>query len=332
MRDPSFWWREDSRAAALLSPLAALYGAIAASRLTQQGVRAAVPVICIGNPTVGGAGKTPVAIAVARMLDAEGYKPFLLSRGYGGRHKGPLIVDTARHAARDVGDEPLLLARTAPTVIARRRERGAVAAVEAGANVIVMDDGFQNPSVKKDLSILVIDARRGIGNGRVVPAGPLRAPLAPQFARADALLVIGDGHAAEGVVRMAKGLPVFRGRLAPDPGAASTLKAQRVLAFAGIGDPEKFFATLRQSGVAVEEQRSFPDHHRYARDEADDLVAAAERHGLALVTTEKDIVRLAGDPATAQLAARATALPVTLALDDAAGFRTFVLGRLTPGA
>jgi tetraacyldisaccharide 4'-kinase len=193
MHAPSFWWQEPGTAAALLAPVASIYGAVAAARLRQTGERAGVPVLCVGNPTVGGSGKTPTALALARLLIDAGERPFLLSRGYGGRLAGPVRVDPQHHRADDVGDEPRLLARGAPTVIARDRVAGARVARSAGAGVIVLDDGFQNPSLAKDLSILVIDGRRGIGNGRVFPAGPLRAPLAAQFDRAQAVLIIGEG-------------------------------------------------------------------------------------------------------------------------------------------
>ena len=240
------------------------------ARLARRGARAAVPVVCIGNLTVGGAGKTPLALALARLLAAAGDAPILLSRGYRGRLAGPLRVDPARHRAADVGDEPLLLARVAPTFVARDRVAGAQAAVAAGASVIVMDDGFQNPSLHKDFSVLVVDGRRGIGNGRVVPAGPLRAPLIAQLARADALVVVGPSHAAAGVAAVARerGVPVFDASLAPDAAAVAALAGARVLAFAGIGDPQKLFATLAGAGIAVAATSSFPDHHRYTPAQA----------------------------------------------------------------
>src|SRR5712675_186139 len=203
MRDPSFWWRAPRPRSRLLAPLGALYGVIAARRLMQAGESARVPVICIGNLTVGGAGKTPTAIAVARLLQAAG-----------------------------VGDEPLLLARVAPTIVARDRAAGARAAEAAGAELIVMDDGFQNPALAKDLSLIVVDGRRGLGNGKVFPAGPLRAPLRPQIARAQALLVVGEpGPAAQPAIdgARARGLPVFTGRLVPDPAVAALARRATAL-------------------------------------------------------------------------------------------------------
>jgi tetraacyldisaccharide 4'-kinase len=321
MREPAFWWRKPGLAAGLLAPLGTLYGTIASARLSRRGARAAVPVVCIGNPTIGGAGKTPLALTLAGLLQAAGEAPVLLSRGYGGRLAGPLRVEAARHRAADVGDEPLLLARVAPTVVARDRVTGAQAAVAAGASVIVMDDGFQNPSLQKSFSVLVVDARRGIGNGRVVPAGPLRAPLPMQLARADALVTVGasddDGVAA---VARGRGLPVFRAGLAPDAAVAVALAGARVLAFAGIGDPGKFFATLAALDIVVVARVSFPDHHRYTPAQARMLCEQADRESLILVTTEKDLARMQGDPGLGRLAARARALPVTLTLADADAF------------
>jgi tetraacyldisaccharide 4'-kinase len=318
MREPAFWWRKPGLAAGLLTPLGTLYGTIASARLSQAGARATVPVVCIGNPTVGGAGKTPLALTLARLLQAAGETPVLLSRGYGGRLAGPLRVEPARHRAADVGDEPLLLAGAAPTVVARDRLAGAQAAVAAGASVIVMDDGFQNPSLQKSFSILVVDARRGIGNGRVVPAGPLRAPLPAQLARADALVTVGASD-DDGVVAAARGrgLPIFRARLVPDATVTAALAGARVLAFAGIGDPGKFFATLTGLDIAVAARASFPDHHRYTSAQARMLCEKADRESLILVTTEKDLTRMQGDPRLATLAARTRALPVTLTLADA---------------
>jgi tetraacyldisaccharide 4'-kinase len=285
--------------------------------------------VCIGNPTVGGAGKTPLTLTLARILLAAGERPVLLSRGYGGRLAGPVKVE-AGHGAADVGDEPLLLARAAPTFVARNRTLGARAATAAGASVVVLDDGFQNPSLHKDVAVLVIDGRRGIGNGRVFPAGPLRLPLAPQLARAHAVVVVGTPASDFDVLAAARAqtIPVFGARLEPDAAALRGLRDARVLAFAGIGDPEKFFATLRSVGVAVAAARSFPDHHRYRPAESRALCEEADRQGLVLVTTEKDQARMRGDPAVAPLAARTRALPVTLILDDAAAFEALVLGRL----
>jgi tetraacyldisaccharide 4'-kinase len=328
MREPAFWWRPAGLISGLLSPLAALYGAVAAWRMAGPARDADIPVICVGNPTLGGAGKTPTAIAMAKILDAAGRRPFMLSRGYGGTLAGPVQVDSARHRATDVGDEPLLLARVAPSIVSRDRADGADAARAAGAGVVVMDDGFQSPGLKKDRSILVVDGRRGIGNGRVFPAGPLRAPLQRQFARAQALLVIGSGAAGEKIAAAAQahGLPVFHGRLEPDAAALAALTGRPVLAFAGIGDPEKFFATLREAAVEVRAAVAFPDHHRYRREEARDLIERAGREGLVAVTTEKDGARLAGQDDVAALADAVRTLLVTLKVVEDDAFQAWVLG------
>jgi tetraacyldisaccharide 4'-kinase len=328
MREPAFWWREAGAAAGALSPFAAIYGAVAKRRMLRPGRRVGVPTVCIGNPTVGGAGKTPLALTVARMLAAAGEQPALLSRGYGGSLSGPVQVDPARHRAADVGDEPLLLARVAPTIVARDRTKGAAMALTAGAGVIVMDDGFQNSALMKDFSVLVVDARRGLGNGAVIPAGPLRAPLDVQLARADALVLVGESDSPAILAKIANSIPVFRASLVPDVTCIAALSSGRVLAFAGIGDPEKFFATLRNAGITVAATRSFPDHHRYTKREAQDLCPQANRDSLILVTTEKDAVRMRDDEQVAELAARVKVLPATLVLEEEAAFKTLLLEKV----
>ena len=324
MREPSFWWREPGLAAALLAPFAAIYGAVAGLRLRRSGRAVGLPVVCVGNLTVGGAGKTPAALAIGRLLIDGGQRVFFLSRGYGGNFTGPIRVDPARHGAAEVGDEPLLLAKLAPTIVARDRVTGAEMAHAAGATVIVMDDGFQNPSLHKDFAIVVVDGRRGIGNGRVIPAGPLRAPLAAQLDHAHALLIVGTPSRASAAAMAAAtvhNIPVFHGRLEPDADAIAGLRGRGVLAFAGIGDPEKFFATLAQAGIAASVTQSFPDHHRYSRAEAEALLAWAARDDLLLVTTEKDLARMAGDENVAALARAARALPVTLRIKEEGAVR-----------
>lgn len=328
MREPAFWWRSPGLAAALLSPLGWAYGTIAARRMARPGVVRGLGVLCVGNLTVGGAGKTPTAIAAAELLAAAGRRPFILSRGYGGQLAGSVQVDSTVHTAADVGDEPLLLARAAPTVVARDRVAGADAARQAGADCIVMDDGLQNPALHKDRAILVIDGPRGIGNGLVIPAGPLRAPVEAQLDRVHAVMVVGEAVEAWPVLAyaFARTLPVFHGTLEPDETALAALKGRPVLAFAGIGNPDKFFATLREAGIEVRATQAFADHHRYRRTEALDLIARAERDGLVLVTTEKDMVRLAGEPDLAALLGALRTLPVTLKVAEEAAFRDFVLG------
>lgn len=327
MKSPRFWWKKPGLASILLAPLGAIYGAITAARLARTGTRVGIPVICVGNPTVGGAGKTPTALAIARLLLAVGEKPAFLTRGYGGKLAGPVMV-TAAHRAVEVGDEPLLLARLAPTIVARNRVAGARLAKAKGASVIVMDDGFQNPSLAKDLSILVVDGARGLGNGQVFPAGPLRAPLGPQLARASALLVVGAGPGGEDLP-MIPTVPIFHAALEPDDTSVAALKGTKVLAFAGIGDPEKFFATLDRAGIEAQSWRRFADHHAYDFSDAASLLAEAKRLSLQLVTTEKDRARLTGNAELASLAAHTRTLPVTLQVTEVQAFGKLILSRLS---
>jgi tetraacyldisaccharide 4'-kinase len=297
--------------------------------MQSDGFDAGIPVICVGNYHTGGAGKTPTVLALTKLLRELGETPVVLSRGYGGKWRGPVKVDPVRHIAANVGDEPLMLAQTVTVVIARDRVGGVALARSQGASVILMDDGFQNPAISKDASIIVIDGHRGLGNGGVFPAGPLRAPLPPQLARTDALIVIGDGTAAAAVATAigAQAKPVFPAHLKPTDESLALLAGKRVLAFAGIGDPGRFFRTLRSAGIDVVSERAFADHHPFSVEEIDALIAEAGRDGLTLVTTEKDAARLRGDGAPA--AARdIAAFQVTLEFDDAARLRSFVSDRL----
>lgn len=330
MREPAFWHRPTSWIASLLSPLAALYGAVAARRMRRPGADAGIPVICVGNYHVGGAGKTPTVLALAKLLRELDERPVVLSRGYGGRLEGPVKVDRDRHSAADVGDEPLMMAASLPVVVSRDRAAGLALARAQDASVILMDDGFQNPSVAKNVSLIVIDAMRGVGNGRVIPAGPLRAPLSPQLARTDALVVVGDGTAAAKIAAdlASRGKPVLSARLKPDQASLAALGGVRVLAFAGIGDPARFFNTLRSSGVDVVRSRAFADHHAFTADEIEQLTAGAKADALTLVTTEKDLARLRdpqGMPASAQAI---VPFAVTMQFDDAAALRRFVADQL----
>ena len=231
------------------------------------------------------------------------------------------------HSAAAVGDEPLLLARLAPTIVARDRLEGAKAARRGGATVIVMDDGFQNPALAKELAILLVDGRRGIGNGRIIPAGPLRAPLEPQIAHAQAIILVGSNAPPRAVMQHASrhNVVLLHGRLEPDRDTLAALRGRKVLAFAGIGDPEKFFTTLTEGGVVIAKHTGFPDHHRYTAAEAQALIARADAGNLMLVTTEKDLARLSGDPRLTPLAARASALPVRLVIDEQEQFQQMVL-------
>ena len=330
MREPGFWHGPASLNAHLLKPLAALYGAVAARRLQRRGLNAGIPVLCVGNYHVGGAGKTPTVLALAKLLRELGELPVVLSRGYGGKLRGPVKVDRERHVADDVGDEPLMMAQSLPVVISRDRAEGVALAKSQGATVIVMDDGFQNPAIVKDASLIVIDSARGLGNGKVFPAGPLRAPLGPQLARTDALIVVGDGTAAGAVAAgiAAQGKPVFHARVRPDDGSVNSLHGKRVLAFAGIGDPARFFNTLRASGIEVVRCRAFADHHAFSDREIEDLIAEAGREALTLVTTEKDLARFWTNGAVPPWAEAIVPFAVTLAFDDPRQLRRFVTERL----
>lgn len=330
MREPAFWYRPPSLLSRLLAPLGAIYGAITARRMSRAGASAGIPVFCVGNYHLGGAGKTPTTLALVKLLRELGEQPFVVSRGYGGTQPGPLRVDPASHSAADVGDEPLMLASNVSVIVSRDRVAGASLARTSGASVVLLDDGFQNPALAKDASLIVIDAARGIGNGGVFPAGPLRAPLEPQVARTNALIVIGEGDAARDITAEVtrRGAPVLRARLVPDQASVGRLRGQRVLAFAGIGDPARFFATLRACGVDVIEQRAFADHHPFTPDEIGRLVSDATAKTLKLVTTEKDMARIRSDARLEAYADRIATLAVTLAFDDETMLRNFVTARL----
>ena len=313
MRPPEFWQDAESLTAKLLTPLGCLFAA--GGRLRQMTTvprRAGIPVICVGNLVAGGAGKTPVALALAERLAARSDAGAIhfLTRGYGGSEHGPLRVDRARHHASQVGDEALLLATVAPVWVSRDRVAGAQAARDAGASCLILDDGFQNPSLHKDLSLLVIDGGFGFGNGRVIPAGPLREPVGDGLARAAAVVLIGDDR--HGLAARLVDRPVLRAKLMPTESSRAALAGRRVFAFAGIGRPTKFFDSLRELGCDIAGSREFADHHPYTRGEIDELRAAAARLQALPVTTAKDAVRL-----PPELRATIAVLDVSLAWDDA---------------
>jgi len=301
MRPPAFWSTDAGRSSgaltrALLSPLGWIYAGLTAQRIrTTVPAPAPVPVICVGNLTVGGTGKTPVALTVLDAARRLGRKPAALSRGHGGRLSGPLKVEPGVHGARNVGDEPLLLARAAPAYIDANRVGGARLASDEGADLIVMDDGHQNPKLEKNLSLVVVDSVSGWGPGQILPAGPLREPVAAGLARADAVIVMtASADADPGYARLGLAdleIPVLQAWLEPE----AAPPAGPLLAFAGIGRPQKFYDALIARGAELAETASFPDHHVFTRAEIDQLADLAESYGATLITTEKDWVRLPGD-------------------------------------
>lgn len=293
MRAPAFWAAEHGGlAAAALTPVSWLYRFGGRSReALVRPAEAGLPVICVGNFTVGGAGKTPTVLALAALLAGEGISPHVLTRGYGGSEQGPLRVDPTRHDAHTVGDEALLLARAAPTWLSRDRAAGAAAAASAGAHLLVMDDGMQSPGLAKDLCLVVVDGGAGFGNGRVFPAGPLREPLARGLRRAQALVLIGDGRRGSVAALGPLDMPVIEADLVPGD-EIRALRERPVVAFAGIGRPEKFFETLAENGCTVIARHVFADHHRYKPGEIGAIIRHAKERDAVPVTTEKDHVRL----------------------------------------
>ena len=313
LRPPRFW-HSDGTIPRLLSPLAALTTAATARRVARPGWAAPVPVICCGNVTVGGAGKTTLALDLGARLVARSRAVHFLLRGYGGAVSGPHRVEAADTAAQ-VGDEALLLAAVAPTWIGADRAASARGAIAAGAQVLIMDDGLQNPGLRKDLSLLVVDGASGFGNGRVLPAGPLREPVAAAAARCQAAVLIGPDNAG---VATTLCLPVLSARLQPGPEIASWI-GRRALAFAGIARPEKFFAMLAEAGVIVAANLPFPDHHAFGRGDLDRIMAEAKRCEAVVLTTPKDAVRL-----PAAYHDRIGVVGVSLAWDDPAALDALV--------
>lgn len=314
MRAPGFWHGEPGLLSALLSPLGLIYAGATRRRLAQgPRQRVGVPVICVGNLNAGGTGKTPVVIALAERLRDRGVVAHAVSRGHGGTLDGPVRVDERRHSASETGDEPLLLAAFLPTWVAKDRVAGAKAAVAAGAQVILLDDGFQNPGLAHDLSIVVVDAHVGFGNGRVIPAGPLREPIKTGLARADIVLSVGDAAAqARFSARWGQAvtLPRVSGSLEPLP-MGLPLKGLPVLAFAGIGRPEKFFQTLKAMGADIRATHALSDHQPLSDALMTRMLREARAIGAQVVTTEKDAVRL-----PSPLRAQVMTVPVRLRVAD----------------
>jgi len=326
MRAPDFWGARPGLCAWALSPIAAIYGVLARARLAGPAPRASLPTVAIGGLTLGGDGKTPTALALALILMAQGERPVFLTRGYGrspAGEKTPFLVEPAQHSAVDVGDEALLLARVAPTVVGADRVASAQFARSLGASVLLLDDGLHSRRLEPDLAILVVDADYGAGNGFCPPAGPLPAPLEAQISRADVVILIGDGSA----FAAPPGKIVLNGRLTPDRDVAARLAGKRVFAFAGIGRPAKFVKTLGEIGAEAVGCRWFTDHHAYSRKELATLAEEAHRLRAALVTTQKDSLRIGESNA-------AETLPVTLILEPAGDLEIILasaLARRVPG-
>jgi tetraacyldisaccharide 4'-kinase len=315
MKAPWYWDGRSGQAGRFVSlaltPLGWLFAL--AGRLRGAGgrpYRPSAPVICVGNLVAGGAGKTPTVLALCDRLQALGLTPHILTRGYGGAVRGPHRADPDHDSAATIGDEAALMARRFPVWVGADRAATAKAATRAGAEILVMDDGFQNPSLVKDLSLVVIDAAYGHGNGRVMPAGPLREPLSRGFARADAVVMIGDPAPGEAWPWTPPRLPVLHARLTPLR-VSPPLSGRKVMAFAGIGRPEKFFATLRELGATIVDQEAFPDHASFATPLLARLEARAARHQALLVTTEKDAMRL-----PRSFAAKCVIVPVALGFEE----------------
>ncbi|EFL88574.1 tetraacyldisaccharide 4'-kinase [Ahrensia sp. R2A130] len=290
---PSWWYRPGGVAAWALSPFSAIFGHIGAMRMAAPPKAVSrLPVLCVGNFVAGGAGKTPTAIAIAKQVRAMGLRPGFLSRGYGSNAKGAVLVDVKVHNSRDVGDEPMILALYATTVVCADRVAGAALLQSCDVDFIIMDDGFQNPTLRKDMNVVVVDGGRGVGNGFPMPSGPLRATLAKQMTMADRILLIGSGAASGDVVRRAARMakPIMQADIAVRQG--ERFDGSKVMAFCGLADPEKFFATLKALGADVVEEQAFGDHHAYSAGECRELMSRASELGMPLVTTQKDEVRL----------------------------------------
>lgn len=317
---PIFWKRKTPLSAIML-PASLLYSFAGLLRkMITSKYYAKVPVICVGNVTVGGAGKTPVVLALTQLLSAQGFKVAIASRGYKGEITKPTLVDKNRHTVNSVGDEPLMLARIAPTYIAAIRPLAIQMAEENGANIVIMDDGLQNPSIAKTLSILVIDGKYGIGNGFIMPAGPLRESLSSGISKVDAVILVGSDDTNilnNKAFSRYKPIPVIRARLEPNGNLPD--KTIPYIAFAGIGNPDKFFATLIENGYNIAKTISFPDHYNYSDNDINTLIQSAESSGAGLITTEKDEVRL-----PLFVRKKVKVLPVRIVWDDEKQIRTIL--------
>ena len=295
MKAPLFWNQKDSKLARFLSPLGFFYGWSVARRFKKaHPYQADIPVICVGNLSVGGTGKTPVCLALGNILQKQNIPFYFLNHGYKSQKQG-ILVNLKRMTALETGDEAQLLAELAPTIVDKHRARGAQQAQKRGAKALIMDDGFQDPALIKTLSFLVVDGRTGFGNGRLIPAGPLREPIAKGLSRADAVIIAGtDDSDTEALIKKHDSdMPIFKGHFEPDEKTLSELRGQEVLAFAGIGKPDKFFDMLTGFGVPVAKAVPFPDHYFYTRFDIEQLLN--EANGKPLVTTAKDYVKIPQD-------------------------------------
>lgn len=292
---PPFWWKRNSWQGYALSPVSYIYGKLAAKRMDMKAsAKVDVPVICVGNFIVGGAGKTPTVHMLSKYARAQGFKIGILSRGHGGAIKAPTVVNLERHNAHDVGDEALLHAQDSVTVISANRVSGARLLIEQKCTLIIMDDGFQNPALHKDFTLVLADAKRGLGNGFAMPSGPMRVPFKHQLLYTDAVLITGKGDAALDVIRKSAraGKPVFQSTV--DVSDSIKYKDQKAFAFAGISDPSKFFDTLEEIGVKVVDKQAFGDHHVFLEEECADIIDRSKAKKLQLFTTQKDAARLKG--------------------------------------
>ncbi|MGH1351991.1 MAG: tetraacyldisaccharide 4'-kinase [Methyloligellaceae bacterium] len=318
-KTPGWWYKDAGVASLLLSPVSSLYGLAVRYRWqVTEPYNTDIPVICIGNFTMGGAGKTPAAIYLAELLKELGERPVFLTRGYGGQIRGPHLVDLTIDKSVDVGDEPLLLARTAPTLVSADRPEGArflSASETLSPTVIIMDDGFQNPRLKKDLNIIVVDGERGIGNGKIFPAGPLRENIGSQIKRADIIITIGGNKNFEATGNKALNI---KGSISPKMNSeqGNEWQGKSVIAYSGIASPAKFYKTLRDLGAQTLKTFDFPDHHPFTANDADQLLKEAEKSNVQLVTTEKDLVRLDSTLSPfSELKEKSKALPIELKLE-----------------
>ena len=327
-----FWYSHNNIIAKILAPLGYIY-----SQFLEMRIRFTMPakdtplVICVGNFVIGGAGKTPLTIAIAERLARTKLSYCILTRGYLGHEKGPIWVNPQSHNAIDVGDEALLLAERAPTLVSKNRRDGFYAAQKKGYQIIIMDDGFQNPTVYKHITFIAMDAGAGVGNGHVFPAGPLRMRLSAQLPMSSAIISIGDGFGGETVVQKAKRqfqIPRFKAFYEAERNLRR-FAGRRVIAFCGIGRPSKFIETLEDAGVEVVEQRFFSDHHNFTEKEAEALIELAKKTGLHLLTTEKDLVRIIpNSPYLKELKEKTIAIKISLTFDDNAGFNRFLKSKL----